>query len=82
MHRVIIEASSSVLSLAFMHSFTSHDIIIALNFANVSSRQFDNKPVMTFLKFAPTYRKDIDHLVIYHLKDVCDKCRRSLNHFS
>ena len=26
--------------------------------------------------------KDIDHWVIYHLKDVCDICWISLNHFS
>ena len=37
---------------------------------------------MTFLNFALRYRKDIDHWVIYHLKDVCEMCRRSLNHFS
>ena len=28
------------------------------------------------------YHKDIEHWVIYHLKDVCEMCRRSLNHFS
>ena len=37
---------------------------------------------MTFLNFALRYHKDIDHWVIYHLKDVCEMCRRSLNHFS
>ena len=37
---------------------------------------------MTFLNFALRYRKDIDHRVIYHLKDVCEMCRRSLTHFS
>ena len=55
---------------------------IALNFANVSSQQFENKPIMTFSNFAFRYHKDIDHWVIYHLKDVCEMCRRSLNHFS
>ena len=28
------------------------------------------------------YYKNIDHWVIYHLKDVCEMCRRSLYHFS
>ena len=37
---------------------------------------------MTFLNFALRYHKDIDHWVIHHLKDVCEMCRRSLNHFS
>ena len=37
---------------------------------------------MTFLNVALRYHKDIDHWVIYHLKDVCEICRRSLNHFS
>ena len=37
---------------------------------------------MTFLNFALVYHKDIDHWVIYHLKDVCEMCRISLNHFS
>ena len=72
--------------MSFMHSFMSHDKekhgIIALNFANVSSRQFENEPIMTFLNFALRYRKDIDHWMIYHLKHVCELCRRSLNHFS
>ena len=35
-----------------------------------------------FFNFALRYHKDIDHWVIYHLKDVCEMCRRSLNHFS
>ena len=35
---------------------------------------------MTFLNLALRYHKDIDHWVIYHLKDVCEMCRRSLNH--
>ena len=48
----------------------------------MSSRPFENKPIMTFLNFALRYHKDIDHWVIYHLKDVCEMCRRSLNHFS
>ena len=29
-----------------------------------------------------SYHKDIDHWVIYHLKDVCEMNRRSLNHIS
>ena len=33
-------------------------------------------------EFALRYDTDIEHLVIYHLKDVCKMCRRSLNHFS
>ena len=37
---------------------------------------------MTFLNFALRYHKDIDHWVIYHLKDVSEMCRRSLTHFS
>ena len=37
---------------------------------------------MTFPNFALSYHKDIDHWVIYHLNDVCEMCRRSLNHFS
>ena len=37
---------------------------------------------MTFLNVALWYHKDIDHWVIYHLKDVCEMCRRSLNQFS
>ena len=37
---------------------------------------------MTFLNFALRYHKDIDHWVIYHLKDACEMCRRSLNHVS
>ena len=37
---------------------------------------------MTFSNFALWYHKDIDQWVIYHLKDVCEVCRRSLNHFS
>ena len=69
-----------------MHSSISHDkekhSTIALNFANVSLRQFENKPIMTFSNFALRYHKDIDHWVIYHLKYVCEVCRRSLNHFS
>ena len=28
------------------------------------------------------YRKDIDHWVSYHLKDVCQMRKWSLNHFS
>ena len=40
------------------------------------------KPIMAFSNFALRYHKDIDHWVIYHLKDVCEMCRRSLNHFS
>ena len=31
--------------------------------------------------FALRYHKDIDDWVIYHLTDVCEMCRRSLNHF-
>ena len=37
---------------------------------------------MTFSNFALRYHKDVDHWVIYHLNDVCEMCRRSLNHFS
>ena len=37
---------------------------------------------MTFSNFALMYHKDIDHWVIYHLKYVCEMCRRRLNHFS
>ena len=37
---------------------------------------------MTFSNFALRYHKDIDHRVIYILKDICEMCRRSLNHFS
>ena len=37
---------------------------------------------MTFSSFALRYHKDIDHRLINHLKDVCEMCRRSLNHFS
>ena len=37
---------------------------------------------MTFLNFALRHRKAIDHWVIYRLKDVCEMCRRILNHFS
>ena len=37
---------------------------------------------MTFSNFALWWHKNIDHLVIYHLKDVCELCRRSLDHFS
>ena len=37
---------------------------------------------MTFLNFSLRYHKDIDHRVIYHLKEFCEMCRRSLNHFS
>ena len=37
---------------------------------------------MTFLNFALRYHKDIDHWMIYRLKDVCEMCRRNLNHFS
>ena len=37
---------------------------------------------MTFSNFALRYHKDIEHWVIYHLKDVLEMCRRSLNHFS
>ena len=36
---------------------------------------------MTLSNFALRYHKDIDHWVIYHLTDVCEMCRRSLNHF-
>ena len=36
---------------------------------------------MTFSNFALRYHKDLDHRVIYHLKDVCEIWRRSLNHF-
>ena len=36
---------------------------------------------MTFLNFALRYHKDIDHRVTYHLKDVCEMCRRRLNDF-
>ena len=72
--------------MCFMHSFLSHDkekhLTIALNFANVSLRQFENKPIMTFSNFALKYHKDIDHWMIYHLKYVCEMCRRSLDHFS
>ena len=35
---------------------------------------------MTFLNFALRYRKDFDHWVIYHLKDVYEMCRRRLDH--
>ena len=45
-------------------------------------RQFENKQLMTFSNFALRYHKDIDHWVIYHVRYVCEKCRRSLNHFS
>ena len=37
---------------------------------------------MRFSNFALRYHKDIGHWVIYDLKDVCEMCRRSLNHFS
>ena len=37
---------------------------------------------MTFSNFALRYHKDIDHWVIYHLKYVCELCRRRLNPFS
>ena len=37
---------------------------------------------MTFSNFALRYHKDIGLLVIYHLKDVCEMCRRRWNHFS
>ena len=37
---------------------------------------------MTFSNFAIRYHKDNDHWVIYHIKDVCEMCRSSLNHFS
>ena len=37
---------------------------------------------MMFANFAVGYHKDINHWVIYHLKYVCEMCRRSLNHFS
>ena len=37
---------------------------------------------MTFSNFALRYHKDINHWVIYHLKNVCEMCRRSSNHFS
>ena len=37
---------------------------------------------MMFLNFALRYHKDIDHWVIYHPKDVCEMCGRSLKHFS
>ena len=76
--------TDSDVKLSFLHSFMSHDKekhkTIALNFANVSSRQFENKPIMTFSNFALSYHKDIDHWVIYHLKDVCEMCRRSLKY--
>ena len=36
---------------------------------------------MTFSNFALKYHKDIDLLVIYHLKYVCEMCRRRFNHF-
>ena len=35
-----------------------------------------------FSNFALWYHKDIDHWVIYHLKDVCEMYRRSFNKFS
>ena len=54
----------------------------ALDFANVFSRQFENKPIMTFSNVALRYHRDIDHWVINHLKYVCEMYRRSLNHFS
>ena len=34
---------------------------------------------MTFSNFALKYQKDIGHLVIYHLKYVCEVCRICLN---
>ena len=37
---------------------------------------------MTFSNFALRNHKDIGHSVIYHPKDVCEMCRKSLNHFS
>ena len=37
---------------------------------------------MMFLKFALRYHKDIDHWTIFQLKEFCEMCRRSLNHFS
>ena len=37
---------------------------------------------MMFSNFALRYNKNIDHLAIYHLKDVCEMCRKSLNPFS
>ena len=37
---------------------------------------------MSFSNFALRYHKDIDHWVIYKLKDVCEMFRRNLNHFS
>ena len=46
----------------------------------MSLRQFE-KPTMTFSNFALKYHKDIDHCVLYHLKDACEMCRSSLNHF-
>ena len=36
---------------------------------------------MTFSNFALRYHKNIDHWVIYHLKDVCKMCGRKLNRF-
>ena len=33
---------------------------------------------MTLLNFALRHHKDIDHWVIYHLKDVCEVCRRRI----
>ena len=37
---------------------------------------------MTFSNFALRYHKDSSHWVVYHLKDVCETCRISLNPFS
>ena len=54
---------------------------IALKVVDVSSRQFENQPIVTFSNFAFRCHEDIDHLEFYHLKDVCHMCRRSLNHF-
>ena len=37
---------------------------------------------MTFSNFVLRYHKDIDQSVIYHLKDVREMYRRSLNHIT
>ena len=72
--------------MSFMHSFMRHHkdktLIHCTEVSNVSSRQFENLPIMTISNFALGYHIDIDHWVIYHLKYVCEMCRRRLNHFS
>ena len=36
----------------------------------------------TVFTYTDRYHNEIDHCVIYHLKDVSEMCRRSVNHFS